>query len=142
MDRALTADLRNKDMFTQKRSDDSIVENRRGQIRADTLTSENVFKKVLNLLDGMGFRSLSIERSEDFTERIDAIFTRQGGIGESGSSGYLRILTVYRTGKNIHVELYNFLSKFPADEMEMGEVKKALKGLFSGNTSVEIEVHE
>lgn len=112
------------------------------ELVGEALTAEDVLAKVTNLLSEMGYRSLSVERSEDFTERIDVIFTRQTGVGEAGSSGYLRILTVCRVGDKVHVELYNFLSKFPADNMEMSEVKQALKKLFGKNRQIEIDVHE
>jgi hypothetical protein len=106
------------------------------------LTTEGLFGKIMNLLREMGFRSLSVERSEDFTERIDVIFTRQMGIEEAGNSGYLRILTIYRIGEKRHIEIYNFLSKFPADNIEMCEVRQAIKNLFGKNPQLIVDVHE
>ena len=108
----------------------------------DKLSTESLFVMVVNLLGEMGYRSLSVERSEDFTERIDAIFTRQMGVGDAGNSGYLRILTIYRSGEKLHVEVYNFLSKFPADNIEMGEVKQALRNLFEKNPLIVMDIHE
>jgi hypothetical protein len=108
----------------------------------DKPTTEDMFIKVMNTLGEMGYRGLSVERSEDFTERIDVILTRQTGFGEGGSSGYLRILTIYRIGEKLHIELYNFLSKFPADNIEMSEAKHALEKLFEKIPHIKMDIHE
>jgi hypothetical protein len=109
---------------------------------ADRPTIEGLFVNVMAILREMGYHSLSVERSEDFTERIDVVLTRQLGGEELGNSGYLRILTVYRIGEKLHIEVYNFLSKFPADNIEMGEVKQALENRFGKNPRIRMEIHE
>jgi hypothetical protein len=110
--------------------------------RKEPLTTEKVFQVVTDRLGSIGYHYSSMERSEDFTERIDAIFTRQIGSSDPETSGYSRILTVYRVGGIIHVELYNFLKKFPTDDNEMTEVREAIAKLFDGNMSVKMEIHE
>jgi hypothetical protein len=110
--------------------------------RTDPLTTERVFQMVTDQLDDIGYHYSSMERSEDFTERIDAILTRQIGSADPEISGYPRILTVYRVGGLIHVELYNFLKKFPTDNHEMTEVKEAIGKLFDKNAFVKMEIHE
>jgi hypothetical protein len=106
------------------------------------LATEKVFQMVTSQLGEMGYHCSSIEKSEDFTERIDGVLTKQMGSGDPETSGYPRILTVYRVGGKIHVELYNFLKKFPTDNQEMNEVKQAIDKLFHKNHSVKLEIHE
>jgi hypothetical protein len=89
----------------------------------------------------MGYSYMSIEKSEDFTERIDGIFTKRSTMSDENSSGYLRILTVYRAGKVIHVEFYNFLKEFSADNAEMREMAQSLKRLLKGYPQVEVKIH-
>ncbi len=110
--------------------------------RTDHLTTDRVFQIVTDQLNDIGYHYSSMERSEDFTERIDAILTRQIGSADPETSGYPRILTVYRVGGLIHVELYNFLKKFPTDDHEMTEVKEAIGKLFDKNAFVKMEIHE
>jgi len=109
---------------------------------AEPLTIEKVFKLAVDLLHEMGYKLLSEDRIDDFTERIDGVFRRLGNLGDGKSSGYLRILTVYRSGPKIHVELYNFLKEFPTDDLEMKEVSECLKKLFEEEQSVKLEIHE
>ncbi|WXG46376.1 MAG: hypothetical protein WED05_06885 [Candidatus Atabeyarchaeum deiterrae] len=107
----------------------------------EPITTERVFSVILNRLNEMGYSSTSIEKSEDFTERIDGIFTKRSTMSDENSSGYLRILTVYRAGKVIHVEFYNFLREFSSDDVEMREMAQSLKRLLKGYPQVEVKVH-
>lgn len=113
-----------------------------GDSIAEPLTTEKVFQVVTSRLGDLGYHCSSMEKSEDFTERIDGILNKQIGSADPEISGYPRILTVYRIGGKIHVELYNFLKKFPTDNHEMDEVKQALNKLFGRNHSVKMEIHE
>jgi hypothetical protein len=109
---------------------------------AEPLTTETVFQLVINQLSDIGYHCSSMEKSEDFTERIDGILTKQIGSSDPEMSGYPRILTVYRVGGKIHVELYNFLQKFPTDNQEMDEAKETLEKIFRKNHSVKMDIHE
>jgi hypothetical protein len=109
---------------------------------AEPLTTESIFQLVTNQLSDIGYHCSSMEKSEDFTERIDGILTKQIGSSDPEMSGYPRILTVYRVGGKIHVELYNFLKKFPTDNQEMDEAKETLEKMFRRNHSVEMDIHE
>nr|MDO8134154.1 hypothetical protein [Candidatus Njordarchaeum guaymaensis] len=109
---------------------------------AEPLTTEKAFKLAVDLLHEMGYNCLSEDRIDDFTERIDGVFRRLDNLGDGKSSGYLRILSVYRSGQKIHVELYNFLKGFPADDVEMKEVSECLKKLFEEEQSVKLDIHE
>jgi hypothetical protein len=109
---------------------------------AEPLTTEKVFQLVTRQLADMGYHCSSVEKSEDFTTRIDGILNKQIGSGDPEISGYPRILTVYRVGGKIHVELYNFLKRFPTDNQEMTEVRQALRKLFYKHHSVKMEIHE
>jgi hypothetical protein len=142
MDKLAAANSDGNRVFSLPKVDSSTGEKEMGESGASSLTTEKVYTACTSLLDEMGFRNLSIERSEDFTGRIDGVFTREAGIGKTGNSGYLRLLTVYRSGEKIHIELYNFLKKFPADNMEMSELKKAFEQLFGKNRQVRVNVHE
>jgi len=113
-----------------------------GDSIAEPLTTEAVFQLVIDQLSGIGYHCSSMEKSEDFTERIDGILTKQIGTSDPEMSGYPRILTVYRVGGKIHVELYNFLKKFPTDNQEMDEAKETLEKMFSKNHSVKMDIHE
>jgi len=113
-----------------------------GDSIAEPLTTETVFQLVINQLSDIGYHCSSMEKSEDFTERIDGILTKQIGSSDPEISGYPRILTVYRVGGKIHVELYNFLKKFPTDNQEMDEAKETLEKMFRGHHSVKMDIHE
>jgi hypothetical protein len=109
---------------------------------AEPPTTEKVFQLIAGKLGEMGYHCSSMEKSEDFTERIDGILNKQISSADPEVSGYARILTVYRVGGKIHVELYNFLRKFPTDNQEMDEVKEVLSKMFRKNHSVKMDIHE
>jgi hypothetical protein len=128
------------------------VSNKDQPVRGETLetqesiaelpTPERVFDLAISLLREMGYDCTSQDRVEDFTGRIDGVLRKRDSFGDRKSSGYLRILSVYRSGKKIHVELYNFLRKFPADSIEMQEVSESLKKLFEKEQSIILDIHE
>ncbi|WXG43607.1 MAG: hypothetical protein WED04_06140 [Promethearchaeati archaeon SRVP18_Atabeyarchaeia-1] len=138
----MTSNSDGKGTFAQQTAEASRVEKEMGESTTGAQTTEEIFAKVMNVLNEMGFRNLSVERSEDFTGRIDAIFTRQTGLGEKGSSGYLRILSVCRVGGEIHVELCNFLREFSSDDLEMSEIRNSLEKLFGSNKHLKMDIHE
>nr|MDO8099541.1 hypothetical protein [Candidatus Njordarchaeota archaeon] len=105
-------------------------------------TPEKVFDLAIGLLHQMGYECVSEDRIEDFTERIDGILRKRESLGDRESSGYLRISSVYRSCQKIHVELYNFLRKFPTDSMEMKEASESLRKLFEMEPSVKFHIHE
>jgi hypothetical protein len=109
---------------------------------AEPPTTERVFNLAVRLFSELGYECLSEDKIEDFTERIDGVLTKRGNSDDGNSSGYFRILSVYRSGQKIHVELYNFLKKFPADELEMKKATESLTKLFEKDVSVKIDIHE
>jgi hypothetical protein len=109
---------------------------------AELLTPERVFDLAIGLLHGMGYECVSEDRIDDFTGRIDGVFRKSNSLGDREHSGYLRIISVYRSGQKIHVEFYNFLTKFPADSVEMQEVSESLKKLFERERSIILDIHE
>ena len=109
---------------------------------AEPLTTEKVFHSVVSKLLDMGYHCSSMEKSEDFTERIDGLLSKQIGSENQDQSGYPRILTVYHSGGRIRVELYNFLKEFPTDNEEMDEIKESLNKIFQANHKVNVDVHE
>jgi len=48
----------------------------------EPITTERVFSVILNRLNEMGYSYMSIEKSEDFTERIDGIFTKRSTMSD------------------------------------------------------------
>lgn len=109
---------------------------------AELPTTREVFELAVGLLHEVGYDCLSEDRIEDFTERIDGVLRKRGSLDDGEASGYLRILSVYRSGQRIHVELYNFLKKFPSDDLEMRETLESLKKLFEKEPSVKLDIHE
>jgi hypothetical protein len=109
---------------------------------AEPLTPERVFDLAIGLLHGMGYECVSEDRIDDFNGRIDGVLRKSNSLGDRENSGYLRIISVYRSGQKIYVEFYNFLTKFPADSIEMQEVSESLKRLFEKEESIILDIHE